>query len=205
MLHIIQFRHPDPNEPILAAMFEARKRVFVDLLRWDLLVTDDRFEIDQFDSRHAIYLIVTNQVGAHLASARLLPTVRPHILGTLFAELCEDEVPVGPKTFEITRFCLERRIATSVRRAARDTLVAAIADFALAHDIDTYTGVAEIGWLQQILAFGWYCQPLGLPKMIGGLMLGALEIRIDRETPARLAENGIVTNALSALELRHAA
>lgn len=205
MLHIIQFRHPDPREPIIGAMFEARKRVFIDLLRWDLPITDDRFEIDEFDSAYAIYLVVTDRSGAHLASARLLPTDRPHILGTLFAELCEDEVPVGPKTFEITRFCLERRIATSARRAARDTLVAAIADFALAHGIDTYTGVAELGWLQQILAFGWYCQPLGLPRVVGGMMLGALEIRIDRETPARLAENGIVTDALTALELRHAA
>lgn len=205
MLHVVSNRIPDPADPVLGPMFEARKRVFVDLLRWDLPVTQGRYEVDEFDGAEAIYLIVCDRAGNHLASARLLPTLRPHLLGTLFTDLCEDGVPAGATTFEITRFCLESRIPTLVRRAARDTLVAALADFALAHGIDTYTGVAELGWLQQILAFGWYCQPLGLPQEIGGMVLGALEIRIDRETPARLAENGIVTNALRTLEMRHAA
>ncbi|MDQ2676907.1 MAG: autoinducer synthase, partial [Actinomycetota bacterium] len=56
-----------------------------------------------------------------------------------------------------------------------------------------YTGVAELGWLQQILAFGWRCRPLGLPRIIDGKTLGALRIDITAETPALLASNGIYT------------
>ena len=58
--------------------------------------------------------------------------------------------------------------------------------------IDTYTGVAEIAWLQQILAFGWRCRPLGLPQLVDGRMLGALAIAITPKTPALLAANGIL-------------
>jgi acyl-homoserine lactone synthase len=48
-----------------------------------------------------------------------------------------------------------------------------------------------MGWLQQILAFGWHCRPLGLPRVAEGKMLGALAIDITEETPALLAANGI--------------
>jgi acyl-homoserine lactone synthase len=63
--------------------------------------------------------------------------------------------------------------------------------YALDEGIGTYTGVAEMGWLQQILAFGWRCRPLGLPRRIAGKMLGALAIQIGEDTPALLAANGI--------------
>src|SRR5260370_24068997 len=155
----------------LRSMFEARKRVFVDLLKWDVPALDGRFELDQFDDEHAIYLIVRGNRGEHLGSARLLPTIRPHLLDTLFAELCAFSPPRGPNIFEITRFCLERRLPAARRLVVRNKLVSALADFALQRGIATYTGVAEMGWLQQILSFGWACRPLGLPRAIGGRML----------------------------------
>lgn len=175
----------------MRGMFEARKRVFVDLLGWDLPVLAGRYEVDQFDDAHARYLILTDRDHRHLASARLLPTTRPHILGDLFAELCEGAPPQGPNIYEITRFCLERSASAQRRRDARNQLVSALADYALANGITAYTGVAEIGWLQQILAFGWRCRPLGMPKQIDGMVLGALRIEITPETPALLAAAGI--------------
>jgi N-acyl-L-homoserine lactone synthetase len=88
-------RHPFESAP-LRAMFRARKRVFVDLLGWDVPVIDGRFEIDQFDDEHAVYLIVTLPDGRHAGSARLLRTTRPHILDTLFPGLCAAPPPRPP-------------------------------------------------------------------------------------------------------------
>lgn len=183
------------RQPLLSAalrnMFEARKRVFVDLLSWDVPVLGGRFELDQFDDEHAVYLIVADGEGEHLASARLLPTMRPHILDSLFPQLCQVPCPRGPDVMEITRFCLDRRGNARDRRVARDRLVSAIVAYGLEHHIRTYLGVAEMGWLQQILAFGWRCGPLGLPRVEGGRTLGALSIDIDGDTPSLLAANGI--------------
>lgn len=172
-------------------MFEARKRVFVDLLRWDVPVLAGRFEVDQFDDGHATYLILTDPERRHLASARLLPSERPGILNTLYPQLCDEPPPSGPDILEITRFCLSRDHCAADRRAARDRLVTGLARFALEHDVRTFTGVAELGWLQQILAFGWDCRPLGLPRLIDGRMLGALQIDIAADTLAKLARAGI--------------
>lgn len=181
--------------PDLRAMFEARKRVFVDLLKWDVPVLEGRFEVDQFDDEDAVYLIVPGANGGHAGSARLLRTDRPHILGNLFPRLCARPAPCGADVMEITRFCLGRIGSARDRLETRNLLVTGLVDYALETGIRTYTGVAELSWLQQILAFGWRCRPLGLPSRIGGKLLGALAIEITQDTPALLEASGIYRRA----------
>lgn len=191
MLHVMRSgARPIPDE-VMRAMFAARKEVFVDLLKWDVPVLAGKYEVDQFDDPHAHYIVLANRDGGHLGSARLLPTMRPHILYSLYPQLCEDAPPRGPDIFEVTRFCLDRSLTARERRQVRDTLVTALVEHALANAITGYSAIAEVGWLQQILAFGWRCRPLGLPRTIDGKMLGALGIRIDADTPRLLAEAGI--------------
>jgi acyl-homoserine lactone synthase len=179
------------DHPLLRAMFEARKRVFVDLLQWNVPVLEGRFEIDQFDDEHAQYIIVGDSGGRHLASARLLKTTRPHLLDTLFPDLCDGPIPSGPSTLEITRFCLDRSLGAPLRLEARNMLVSALVAYGLANGIERYSGVAEVGWISQILAFGWDCQPLGLPRERQGKFVGALSISITPKTPALLARSNI--------------
>ncbi|MBY0301914.1 MULTISPECIES: acyl-homoserine-lactone synthase [Sphingomonas] len=192
MIHVMQTAARPISDGVLRAMFAARKSVFVDLLKWDVPVIDGTYEVDQFDDIHATYLVLADGEGGHLASARLLPTTRPHILDSFYAELCEEAPPQAPDVFEITRFCLDRGLTARERRAARDTLVTALAEHALANGITAYTAIAEMPWFQQILAFGWRCRPLGLPQLISGTMLVALRIEIDAHTLAQLAAAGIV-------------
>jgi acyl-homoserine lactone synthase len=191
MLHIVHSGAGSASDGLLRAMFAARKLVFVDLLKWDVPVLDGRFEIDQFDDEHATYLILADGAGGHLGSARLLPTTRPHILDSFYADLCDDDPPRAVDVAEITRFCLDRRLRACERRLVRDTLVTALAQHALEAGITAYSAIAEMAWLQQILAFGWRCMPLGLPKVIDGAMLGALRIDIASDTPAKLLAAGI--------------
>ncbi len=205
MLHALQFGARPVPYGVLRAMFAARKSVFVDLLKWDVPVLDGQYEIDQFDDPNATYLILTDTEGAHLASARLLPTTRPHLLDSFYAGLCEAEPPRGTEICEITRFCLGRGLNARDRRAARDTLVTALVDHALAHGIHAYSAVAEFGWFQQILAFGWRCRPLGLPQQVESSTLVALRIEIDADTPRRLAEAGIGPAELPGVRARFAA
>ncbi len=190
---------------VLGAMFEARKRVFVDLLNWEVPVVDGRFEIDQFDNRQAEYLVVTEPGGGHLASARLLPTEGPHILADLFPFLCDSAVPRGPDIREITRFCLDPAPSAARRREARNRLISALVDHALSQGIRTYTGVAELGWFRQIIGFGWNCRPLGLPRPLGSSHITALAIDIDDETPALLSAGGIYQPAPATFPVQRAA
>ena len=191
----------------MRAMFAARKRVFVDLLRWDIPVLEDRYEIDQFDDARARYLILVDEEGRHCGSTRLLATVEDHILGDLFPELCEGPVPTGPTIYEITRFCLDPRQAAAARRVTRNRLVSALAEYALANGVSDYTGVAALDWFQQILAFGWECEPLGLPRGRGGTALIALRIRITPNIVERVKSAGcyVPTRSLTTATIRAAA
>lgn len=186
---------PPQQLPALRGMFEARKRVFVDMLKWNVPVIDGRFEVDQFDDADATYLIVSDRDGRHAASARLLKTGRRHILDSLFPQLCELAIPRGPETLEITRFCLDPGRCAADRLEYRNLLVSALVAYALRSGVERYTGVAEMGWLSQILSFGWDCRPLGLPQMVDGKMLGALLINITPRTPSLIASGGIFREA----------
>lgn len=178
-------------DPAARAMFEARKRVFVDLLKWDVPVIAGRYEVDQFDTPEAVYLVLVDEHGRHRASTRLLRTDRPHILADPIAHLCEGPVPSGSSVREITRFCLEPTLSRAGRRQARNELVTALVDHALSHGITQYTGVASRAWYRQIADFGWQCQELGPSRASGEAGLVALHIVIDERTPEQLAETGI--------------
>jgi acyl-homoserine lactone synthase len=175
----------------LRSMFAARKRVFVDLLKWNLPVLADRFEVDHFDDPNASYLIVTDPSGEHLASARLLPTTRPALLDSLFPFLVAGPVPRGERIAEITRFCLSRDVSARERRVARDMLLVGLVEHALANGLETYTGVAELSWFRQIQTFGWQCRQLGEACEHEGRLLVGLRIDIDDRTAAQLASAGI--------------
>lgn len=176
---------------VFRSMFEERKRVFVDLLGWDVPVLARRYEIDQFDDDEAVYIVITDDAGEHAGSARLLQTDRPHILDTIFPNLCDGVPPTGPTVREITRFCLARRLKACERLATRNRLVSALVEYALTNGILTYTGVAEWAWFQQILAFGWECLPLGLPDSNDPRGLSAMRINIASDTPHLLRQSGI--------------
>jgi N-acyl-L-homoserine lactone synthetase len=191
MLLTIDARNRVSQRTALRAMFEARKKVFVDILKWDVPVLDGRYEVDLFDDGHAVYLILVDETENHLASARLLPTTRPGILNSIFRHLVTEDLPEGDDVFEITRFCLSPDIGSRQRRMCRDILVTAIARYAMERGIKTYTGLAELGWLRQILNFGWQSELLGIPQEQGGSILGALRIDIDVDTLERLERAGI--------------
>lgn len=101
-------------------------------------------------------------------------------------------MPRAADTREITRFCLARRLRPSERLTVRNRLVSALVEHALGAGISTYTGVAELPWFQQILAFGWDCFPLG--QALDGL--AAMRINITEETTDHLHRAGIYAPTL---------
>lgn len=184
MVSVVSTSGSDLGHGLWSSMHSDRKRIFVDLLRWNVPVVDDRFEVDQFDNEHAHYIVVTSDDGSeHLGSVRLLPSVRPHILGNVFPSLCAGEVPTGDNVWEITRLC----ISPSVRRRSqsmeiRRKLAIAIVEFGLLHGVERFTLVTSMSHVPALLAVGWDADPLGLPQMVDGELVGAMAINISPAT-----------------------
>lgn len=178
------------SDPLIAAMFADRKKLFVDLLDWDVPTVAGRYEIDQFDSERATYLIAGDGED-HQGSLRLLPTNAAHILGNLFPSLCDGHVPRGPNVAEITRLCLPPGLRASERLRVRNVLISAMVDHALEAGITTLTGVVSASFLEQVLVMGWRCEALGAPRRIDGARLGAFRVEVEPDTPDLLAATGI--------------
>jgi len=190
MIQIIKGSRPAGASPVLDNMHRARKRVFVDLLKWDVPVVDGEFERDQFDTSDAIYLVEAAEDGVHRGSFRLLRTDRPHLLGDLFADFCDGPVPTGRDILEITRGCLSPDLRATDRLRLRNRLISSAVDYALERGISAFTCVADSGWLTQILAMGWDCQLLGMPRLVNGVATGALRIAIEPGTVDALHRAG---------------
>lgn len=122
MIEIFEGAEWGDSSPVLNDMYRDRKRIFVDLLGWDVPVVDGAYEIDQFDDEHAIYVVATNERGEHDGSIRLLPSVRPHVLGDIFPELCDGPVPSGEHIFELSRACLSPRNRAARRLQVRNAV-----------------------------------------------------------------------------------
>ncbi len=72
MIHVIDNHLRAGRQPLLRSMFADRKRLFVDLFGWDVPVVEDQYELDQFDTADAVYIVIAGRDGAHQASLRLL-------------------------------------------------------------------------------------------------------------------------------------
>lgn len=168
----------------LDGMFRDRKRVFVDRLKWDLPVVDEIYEKDIYDTDRASYLISAEaQSRHHICSMRLMPTTEPHLLRDVFPFLCDGEIPVGEDVWEVTRLCTSPRLAGDSARNARRHLSIAMVEFGLLYSLTRLTMITHVEYLSRLLAVGWECRPLGLPKEHQGQLLGAMEVSI---TPATL-------------------
>lgn len=190
MIHIVE-KHLEPaSRGLLESMFVDRKRLFIDLFGWDVPVVEGRFEIDQFDTAETVYIIVADAEGAHEASIRLMPTTRPHMLGTIFPQLCPGGVPIGPDTWESTRLCLPQRHGADRRRELRNILISAMVDFALARGIERLTGVLPDAFRKEVLAMGWAAEPLGPAVRIDSGLVGAFVAHVHADTPDRLRWSG---------------
>ena len=178
------------NSSLESHMFMDRKRVFIDRMGWNLSHHDGE-EVDQFDDVYAIYVIISDSdQGTHLASARLLPTTRPHLLDTLFTDLCDIEIPHGHHIYELTRFCVTPEVDARRRLQLRNQLFSALVDFALMHGIQSYTGVTHARFLSQVLSIGWRCDMLGLPRETAGGTLTAVQAHVGPETISLLRRAG---------------
>lgn len=177
MVTVVTHENRQSYKGELDAMHRHRKQIFVDFLKWDVPVIDGQFEMDQFDNEDAVYLLVLDPVTqAHLGSVRLLRSTNPHLLGEIFPYLCDGGVPVSDEVWEITRLCTAPGAAEP--KVILGHIAAGLMEFGLLYGVREYTCVAHLAWLNQMLAVGWDCEPLGLPQEVNNEQIGAMAIKV---------------------------
>jgi N-acyl-L-homoserine lactone synthetase len=203
MIQLIEAADRPAFESQLAEMYRERKRVFVDRLGWEVPVVAGEFEIDQFDTDRAVYVLALDADGAQLGSARLLPSTGPTLLSEIFPHLCERGVPRGDDIWEITRMCTAPGVANA--KLVRQKLMVGMVEFALLNGIRRFTLVSHLPYLSALLAIGWDCEPLGLPQEHAGQMVGALVVNVTPDTLSLLRMRANLRGPVLRWEVRDAA
>lgn len=110
-------------DTLFETLFSDRRRQFITRHKWDLCVTPEGYEIDEYDREGTEYLVV-HENNRHLTSCRL----RPVTLSTMLIDHFTDAFPAAEnflrsqsgRLYELTRFL--RAPSLSVREGIRAQL-----------------------------------------------------------------------------------
>jgi N-acyl-L-homoserine lactone synthetase len=189
MIFIVNAENRAFFEKDLAQMHRHRKAVFVDRLGWNVPVIDGK-EIDAYDRPETVYLIARSEHDSQvLASARLLPTLAPHLMGEVFAHTCTSARPSGANIWEASRFCSSP--LTPGRRERLRLLwnmLCAIMETSLLFGIEQIIFTANSMLLPLALECGWQAATLGPTLPDGDDEFTAVHVRITVEGLASLRQ-----------------
>lgn len=165
-------RHFRPQA--LAPMFRLRKRVFHDLLGWDVRIRDD-IEIDHYDDINPIYVLSYTPGTRHLRGAlRLLPTLGPNMLDDTFPSLLGSSPAIRrADIWESSRFCIDPEIsqdrASNQVTVAAAELMCAVGELGLASGISGIVTVTDVFLERMFRRMGCPGNRIGEPRKIGSV------------------------------------
>lgn len=162
MIYIVNSENRSAFGEALRQMHRHRKLVFVDRLRWSMPVSGD-LEIDAYDRPDTVYLIaMRTRSEPVLASARLLPTTGPHLMGDLFAHACAAGPPSGPTIWEASRFCVSPAIVhRSHRLKLLWEILCGIMETCLLFGVERIIFTSNDALLPLVMRCGWEAALLG--------------------------------------------
>lgn len=198
MIYIVSQENRTRFHHLLTEMHRHRKAIFIDRLKWRLEESAG-LEIDAYDSTEAIYLIEAQTPSASVvASARLLPTERPHLLGEQFPDLCTRTPPKGADVWEATRFCPAPQIAAGApRRQMLGRMIAGIMETAFIFGISKVSYVADAALAPVALRAGWEVEALGPGRGEGREKIQAFLAHIDGAGLKRVRDNFSISGPLT--------
>ena len=170
MITVLKGSEAHEHGDLMDAVFRLRYENFVVRRRWPLPCRDGR-DIDQYDHAEAAYLIVLDdEDGAILGSARINHTPHSSLLADLFPHLIETgEAPRGPTLFEGTRFALSPALRSKAAiRRVRSELGCTAAEWVLAQGGTQIQAVVDYSAFAAFVDMSMRTRPMGLAQDYGG-------------------------------------
>lgn len=181
-------RHRQPQE--ISAMHQLRKRVFHDLLRWNVNVVED-WEIDHYDDADPVYVLSYSDGGALRGALRLLPTLGPNMLDDTFPILLDGQPAIRQHgIWETSRFCIDPDISQD-RASNQVTITAAelmcgVGELGLASGLDRIVTVTDVFLERMFRRMGCPGERIGAPHKIGSVHAVAIAWEVTPQLLERM-------------------
>lgn len=134
----------------------ARKRIFLDRMRWDVQINGDR-EVDEFDSAYSHYLVSVNQ-GEVIGGVRLTPSQVPNLTYNTFSKYF-GSIPIerNPYLLESSRFGLDTipNRTSNVLNSQTFELLIGMIKFALNYGYEKIITVVDTRMERTLRLAGW--------------------------------------------------
>lgn len=166
----------------LASQARLRFKVFVEQRGLDHAFYDE-MEYDEFDSPGAVYFVWRDEAYVVRGLVRLLPTTLPYMLEQYWPHLIQNgQLPHGRHIWEMTRVCVDRTFAPSVRTRILPELLCALHEFCAENAIESVIGVTRPHLINYFLRTGvtW----LGNVDLIEGEQEAAFHVSAEHLRPA---------------------
>lgn len=201
MIKILNGKHKQTQQAALADMFRLRKKVFHDLLKWDVLVQGD-FEMDHYDDANPIYVMSYDDATGRLRGAlRLLPTLGPNMLDDTFPVLLDSQPEIrSASIWESSRFCIDPEI--SLDRSSNQVSVAAaelmcgVGELGLASNLSHIVTVTDVFLERMFRRMGCPGERIGAPHKIGSVHAVAIAWEVNQDLLDRMKQVATISGNL---------
>ncbi|THF52211.1 acyl-homoserine-lactone synthase [Allorhizobium terrae] len=201
MIKILNGKHKQTQQAALADMFRLRKKVFHDLLKWDVLVQGD-FEMDHYDDANPIYVMSYDDATGRLRGAlRLLPTLGPNMLDDTFPVLLDRQPEIrSASIWESSRFCIDPEI--SLDRSSNQVSVAAaelmcgVGELGLASNLSHIVTVTDVFLERMFRRMGCPGERIGAPHKIGSVHAVAIAWEVNQDLLDRMKQVATISGNL---------
>lgn len=181
-------RHQFPSD--IDAMHRLRKRVFHDLLGWEVEVRD-AWEIDDYDRSNPLYVLSYGDEGRLRGSLRLLPTLGPNMLDDTFPILLGDGPQIrSAAIWESSRFCIDPDISQG--RAGNQVTISAaelmcgVGELGLASGLSHIVTVTDVFLERMFKRMGCPGLRIGEPQRIGVVQAVAVSWEVSEDLLDRM-------------------
>jgi len=190
MIHAVTYDLRPQYEGLLDEMYRARHRLYVEGRKWRELAKADGREIDQFDTESTLYFLAVGEDGALQGGIRLVPSTVPHMLNSVFPELCSRiDLPNNSTTWELSRVFVSHNDRFDENGLLlKGKLMCGMMEFALQNGITDIISVSDSYFLPRLLEIGLNVMPLGLPKAYETGEMLALKFTVDAEAVHKAQE-----------------
>lgn len=190
MIRIINGARRNQYPSDIDAMHRLRKRVFHDLLGWDVEVRNS-WEIDDYDRANPLYVLSYDERGKLRGCLRLLPTLGPNMLDDTFPVLLGGRPQIrSAAIWESSRFCIDPEIsqdrASNLVTLAAAELMCGVGELGLASGLTHIVTVTDVFLERMFKRMGCPGMRIGEPKRIGVVQAVAVSWEVSQDLLERM-------------------
>lgn len=163
MIHLINEANRHLYRDVLAEVFRARTRFFVDERGWSSLSVTSGEELDEYDTPEALYLVGFGPGGEISVGARLIPADSGCLLADHFAHLVYEGPATGPGVYELSRYFTPPSVRGRASFPIKAAMNVAILEAMVERRAQRLVGFTDLHILGGMRYSGWRVRPIGLP------------------------------------------